>query len=548
MNVLHQVASGRPRSRHRGTTGPITSVSAYLKKRSSIVLGLLMTVAVIAAGCGDPGAGKGRVLILVVDGLRPDYVTEDLMPRLNALADAGFRGLAHHAVFPTVTRVNGPSIFTGRYPSGHGMMGNSVYLRDVDPERVLDAGNAADLRTIDEATDGEMLTAPSLGELLAEQGLVYFAASSGSTGSGTLMNHRGSGAGLVHHSFTIPDSLGTVVAAELGPLPDPRADGSSVGLVARAVDALLRIGLDLADADVLAAWLTGPDGTTHFRGIGAPETLAVIRAVDEEIGRLLDGLAARGVAEVTNILVTSDHGFTTRTGNTSLSGLLVEEGLKESGGSPDVVVAGDAIHVLEGGPERIADIVRVLQQTDWIGPVFTPAEADGSDFGRLPGTVAYGAIGWSHQRTADILTSANWSDAINEHGYEGAVFTPGVAGHGSTSPSDILATFIAAGPDIKRGVVSSVPTGNIDLTPTALFLAGAQVPAEVDGRILKEALSDGPDPATVEVRSDPVETEVVLPELRYRLTVERSSVAGVMYFDGTRVVRIRHSDPDGRAN
>ena len=362
------------------------------------------------------------------------------------------------------------------------------------------------------------------------------------------MNHRGSGAGLVHHSFTIPDSLGTVVAAELGPLPDPRADGSSVGLVARAVDALLRIGLDLADADVLAAWLTEPDGTTHFRGIGAPETLAVIRAVDEEIGRLLDGLAARGVAEVTNILVTSDHGFTTRTGNTSLSGLLVDEGLKESGGSMDVVVAGDAIHVLEGGPERIADIVRVLQQTDWIGPVFTPAEADGSDFGHLPGTVAYGAVGWSHRRTADILTSANWSDAVNEHGYEGEVFTSGVAGHGSTSPSDIRATFIAAGPDIKRGVVSNVPTGNIDVTPTALFLAGAEILVEVDGRVLMEALRDGPDPATVEVRSDPVETEVVLPELRYRLTVERSSVAGVMYFDGTRVVRILHSDPDGRAN
>ena len=524
-------------------TSPTARRSAYLKNRSTIVLRLLMAVAVIATGCHDPGAGKGRVLILVVDGLRPDYVTEDLMPRLNALAEAGVRGLAHHAVFSTVTRVNGPSIFTGRYPAGHGMMGNSVYLPDVDPDRVLNAGSAADLRTIDEATGGRMLTAPSLGELLAEQRLVYFAASSGSTGSGMLMNHRGAGAGLVHHLFTIPDSLGSAVTAELGPLPDPHPDGSFVGLAARAIDALLRIGLDLADADVLAAWLTEPDHTSHARGIGAPETLAVLRAVDEEIGRLLDGLAARGMAEVTNILVISDHGFTTRTGSTALSGLLVEEGLKESGASMDVVVAGDAIHVLEGGPERVADIVRMLQRTDWIGPVFTPAGAAGSNLGHRPGTVAYGAIGWSHQRAADILSSANWSDALNEYGYEGEVFTPGVAGHGSTSPTDIRATFIAAGPDIKRGVVSNVPTGNIDVTSTVLFLAGAEVPAQVDGRVLMEALSDGPDPATVEVRFDPVETEVVLPELRYRLTVERSSVDGVMYFDGTRVERIRSSAP-----
>ena len=514
-----------------------------MTSRSSIVSGLLMTIAVIAAGCSDPGGARRRVVILVVDGLRPDYVTEDVMPRLNALATAGVRGLAHHAVIPTVTRVNGPSIFTGRYPSGHGMMGNSVYLPDVDPDRVLSAANADDLRAIDEATGGQMLTAPSLGELLTEQGLVYFAAASGSAGSGVLMNHRGAGAGLVHHLFTIPDSLGPIVAAQLGPPPDPSADGSSVVLVARAVDALLRIGLDLADADVLAAWLTEPDGTAHARGVGAPETHAVLRGVDEEIGRLLDGLAERGVLGVTNILVTSDHGFSTHTGSTPLGGLLVEEGLKDSRGSMDVVVAGGAIHVREGGPERVVDIVRVLQRTDWIGPVFTSAEADGSDLGHLPGTVAYGAIGWNHQRTADILTSPNWSNAVNEHGYQGEVLTPGVAGHGSTSPWDIRATFIAAGPDIKRGVVSTVPTGNIDLTPTALFLAGAPIPAQVDGRVLMEALSDGPDPATVEVRSYPVETEIVLPELRYHLTVERSGVDGVMYFDGTRVERIRGSAP-----
>ncbi len=523
-------------------TRPNSTLSAFLTNRSAAVLGLLLTVAVIVVGCGLPGAGKSRVLILVVDGLRPDYVTEAVMPRLNALAEAGVRGLAHHAVIPTVTRVNGPSIFTGRYPSGHGMMGNSVYLPDVDPDRVLNTGSAADLRSIDEATGGGMLTAPSLGELLEEQGLVYFAAASGSTGSGVLMNPHGAGAGLVHQLFTIPDSLGPIVETELGPPPEPGEEGASVALVARAVDAMLRIGLDLADADVLAAWLTEPDGTAHARGVGAPETLAVLRAVDAEIGRLLDGLADRGVLGVTHILVTSDHGFTTHTGSTSLSGLLVEEGLKESSGSMDVVVAGDAIHVLEGGPQRVADIVRALQRTDWIGPVFTPAESGGSDLGHLPGTVAYEAIGWSHPRTSDILTGANWSDDLNEHGYEGEVLTPGVAGHGSTSPYDIRATFIAAGPALKRGVVSTVPTGNIDLTPTALFLVGANVPAEIDGRVITEILRDGPDPAAVEVRFDPVDTEVALPEVRYYLRVERTSVNGVMYFDGTTVERIRSSN------
>ena len=488
---------------------------------------------------GGAQAQKPRVLILVVDGLRPDYVTADLMPRLNALAEGGVRGLAHHAVFPTVTRVNGPSIFTGQYPGGHGLMGNSVYLPDVDPARVLNMGDAEDLLVIDQATDGALLTAPSLGELLAARGLTFFAASSGSTGSGMLMNHRGVGAGLVHNTFTIPDTLGPVVADALGLAPTVLAGEPSVPLVARAVDAVLRIGLDRADADVLAVWLTEPDGTAHRTGVGSPATVEVLARVDAEIGRLLDGLRERELLETTDILVTSDHGFARRIGQESTAGLLVRSGLKASAGSKDVVVAGGAIHVREGGEERVGAIVRLLQETDWIGAVFTPAAAPGSEIGTHPGTVAFSAIGWSHERSADILTSGNWSDAVNDFGYPGAVWSRGVAGHGSSSPWDIRATFLATGPSIKRSVVSSVPTGNIDIVPTVLSLIGAAVPTNVDGRVLFEIFAAGPDPEGIEVVSDPITVVAQLEGLRYQLIVNRSRVGSTMYFDGTVVERRR---------
>ena len=45
-------------------------------------------------------------LVIVVDGLRPDYVTPDVMPRLYRLGQRGIVFTAHHSVFPTVTRVN----------------------------------------------------------------------------------------------------------------------------------------------------------------------------------------------------------------------------------------------------------------------------------------------------------------------------------------------------------------------------------------------------------------------------------------------------------
>ena len=501
-------------------------------KRCAVAVLLVLALSGCGSADGEGLGDKPRTLILVVDGLRPDYVTPSLMPRLNALAEAGVRGLAHHAVFPTVTRVNGPSIFTGRLPGGHGMLGNSIYLPEVDSSRVLDAGDREDLLLIDRGTSGRLLTAPTLGELLEERGLVFFAASSGSSGSGTLMNHRGAGGGLVHHEFALPDTLASVAESLLGPLP---TEASSVQRLARAVDAVLRIGLDRADADVLAAWLTEPDGTAHRTGMGSPETVTVLGAVDAEIGRLVDGLEDRGVLATTNVLVTSDHGFATRVGEASLTDLLVGAGLKAGDDSRDVVVAGDAIHVREGGDRRIGEIVRLLQQTPWVGPVFTRATTPGAELGAHPGTASFSSIGWDHERSADVLTGAGWSDDVNEHGYPGAVRSPGVAGHGSTSPWDIRATLVASGPDVKNGVTTEVPSGNIDLVPTTLALMGVDASTPLDGRVLSEIMVGGPAPSSVEV----VSTPVVAQTDGYHVTVDRVTVGATTYLRGTTVERSR---------
>src|SRR5579864_2989096 len=79
-----------------------------------------------------------RLLLIVVDGLRPDYVTADVMPNLTALGKRGVVFNHHHSVYPTVTRVNASSISTGAYPDTHGLMGNTVFLDRVDPTKFLD--------------------------------------------------------------------------------------------------------------------------------------------------------------------------------------------------------------------------------------------------------------------------------------------------------------------------------------------------------------------------------------------------------------------------
>ena len=61
--------------------------------------------------------------------------------------------------------------------------------------------------------------------------------------------------------------------------------------------------------DVLYSWHTEPDHIQHAFGAGAPESLASIRNVDRNMGLVLETLATLGLADRTNIMVVSDHGF-----------------------------------------------------------------------------------------------------------------------------------------------------------------------------------------------------------------------------------------------
>ena len=73
------------------------------------------------------------ILVIVFDGLRPDQITSRNTPNLFSLANRGVLFLNHHAAFPTQTRVNVATLFTGCYPGSHGILTNILYLPDLDP-------------------------------------------------------------------------------------------------------------------------------------------------------------------------------------------------------------------------------------------------------------------------------------------------------------------------------------------------------------------------------------------------------------------------------
>jgi predicted AlkP superfamily pyrophosphatase or phosphodiesterase len=496
----------------------------------------ILAIAVLAVSLvACTSAPQRRHLLIVVDGLRPDYVTAEVMPNLTALGKRGVVFNRHHSVYPTVTRVNASSISTGAYPEKHGLLGNTVFFPRVDPTRFLDTSDRNNLLKVADA-EGRLLTATTLGESLQAAGRKMLVVSSGSTGSAFLNNHTVSGGAILHYQYTLPPELGADMKA-IGP---PPAEGAPAGTLDRyAVDAFLKVGIPRVDPSVTVMWLSDLDTTAHEKGVRAPATVAILRQVDGEIKRIEDGLKAAGLFDSYDIWVTSDHGFSTYTGSIDLNALLKPFAAALSDGSPRVVTSGGAIYVRDGDSAAISGIVAVLQKTVGVGAIFTRETDAGSLNGSVPGTLSFGAVRWNHERSAQILFSPDWTDATNAYGMRGTSASNGTAGHGSSSPWDVHNTLIAAGPDLKRGATIDVPSANVDFAPTFLKLLNIAPPPSMQGRPLEEALVDIPIPGADATRT--TEHTVTKPDGTYAVTATFSSLRGgdreFRYFDGAKAVR-----------
>ena len=223
---------------------------------------------------------------------------------------------------------------------------------------------------------------------------------SGSTGSAFVLNHT---ARQRAPSFTtasaLPAALKTACAAALGPPPPHATPNDAQNRY--AIDAYLKVGFDDVHPDVTFMWLNDPDGTAHANGIGAEITARSLALVDAGIGRIEDTLRARGILDRVNIIVTSDHGFSTHTRELRLSALVEPFAKSMPDGTKDIVVAEGAIYLRSGADpaSRLGDCRRALQARPEVGAIFTRPRAPGNAEGSVPGTLSFDIARWNHPRS-----------------------------------------------------------------------------------------------------------------------------------------------------
>jgi arylsulfatase A-like enzyme len=190
-------------------------------------LPILFAVA-IALSSGERGfanekvRAKRHVVVVVWDGMRPDFVNEKNTPALWKLAQEGVIFRNHHAVYPSATMVNGTALVTGTYPGKSGIIANHEYRPEIDRKHPIDVEIPAVVEKGDQLSEGKYISVPTIAELVQRTGGRTATAAAKTVG---LLLDRHVDPGRPKNCVTLfaskalpPDALALIVAA-LGPFP-----------------------------------------------------------------------------------------------------------------------------------------------------------------------------------------------------------------------------------------------------------------------------------------------------------------------------------------
>ncbi|MDA0770744.1 MAG: hypothetical protein BZY79_06515 [SAR202 cluster bacterium Casp-Chloro-G4] len=467
------------------------------------------------------------IVIVAFDGLQPAQVTLNLMPNLARFAADGVTFTNNHAVFPTVTRINAASMVTGMHPGRHGLTANTLVVRDFDPYLAFSALEPT-LAQLAQKT-GRVLLQPTLADILSGHGQEYVAVVTGTSGNAYVHNPRAeqSGGATIHPEFCLPYSLHDEIVGRFGVWPESGV--TNADKLVRGTDIATQYVWPERKPAVSFVWFSEPDHAQHAHGVGSEVASKAIGEADEQFGRLLSHLDGD-----TDVFVISDHGYSTVKDAIDIEAEVRQAGFPAGDQPGGVVVApngGSALFYTHQSDRDTTDrLAQWLMGQPWCGALMASEAVAG-----IAGTVPASVAGMQGERTPELAMSFRWDSEVNEAGFAGHAFStslgPGQGQHGSMSRHETHNVLFARGPSFKQELTIDNPTGNIDLAPTILRILGLSGGEGMDGRVLAEALRDGPDAASVQWRTDTHEAQRDVDGGTYRQYVKVSSVGSTTYVD-----------------
>ncbi len=116
------------------------------------------------------GGKAAQVVVVVWDGMRPDFITPQYTPTLYDLAVKGTFFRSNHATYVTSTEVNGTALATGMHPDHSGVMANYEYRPDLNWLSTYATENLDSVRRGDLVSQTNYLEAATVPEILQKAG------------------------------------------------------------------------------------------------------------------------------------------------------------------------------------------------------------------------------------------------------------------------------------------------------------------------------------------------------------------------------------------
>ena len=428
----------------------------------------LFAVACVSSGSLLAQAHPAPVVMISIDGMKPEYVTHAdehqlRIPVLRSMMRQGSYATGVVGVVPTVTYPSHTTMVTGVWPAEHGVVDNTVFdplqqhpntwywdFADIKVPTLYTAASAAGLKT---ANVGWPVTVGApIDYNIAE---------------GTQSEHTDKPSGSPYHPEDILD--------EIGVHPSTETD-QDVTKTAESVAILRKFHPDL-----LLVHLTDMDHQEHEHSPFSKEANASLEVLDGQIGQIRD--AALVVNPRTRVVVVSDHGFLRVDHRVNLNVLLVKAGLIQLGSpkpgttKPSVLdweaeawPAGGSNAIMLKHPEDAGLVARVQR-------VLEEAKADPSN--GIHTVLNHDAV-VSRGGFPEASFLVDYKDGYDPgNAFDGAVvqdaISTGMHGYLPSRPAMQSAFFIEG-----QGIVEGQNLGVVDMrriAPTLARLLGVVLPA-----------------------------------------------------------------------
>ena len=414
-----------------------------------------------------------RAVVVILDGLRRDFVDAVRTPHLAQFAAQATSFPHFRTAFPSATRAVSASFATGCYPARHTLQGNAVALLEGDTLVPHDVGRP-DFLAHKRAVTGHALAVPTLAERLAPYG------------GAIVFNNVSPGAANAHD----PDYHGHLYHRVLsrGPGDTAVSDPLRVTLDAEGDRAMTErfIAEALARRPALAVlWLGEPDHIQHEVPLGSPEHQAVLREADRNAGAVMAAVERqRATGDDVLLIVGSDHGHETVSGFVDIEAELIGAGLKDGLDSRDVLALSNGtaslIYLHPDQESRYPSLLDYLQSQRWAGIVVPREDLD--------------TIGHAPRYGLAVAVSLRADQAVNEYGVPGCSLAAvprwdkktqsGCGQHGGLGSYEQSPVLLVEGIGFQGGTICAEKAHIVDLAPTILrHLALPRI--GMDGRALQ---------------------------------------------------------------